>query len=92
MDRRLKQASAYLDPETYAAFATLSGQHQGSLCGHLKHIIEREIKRDDVTKSLIETLGMMFAAGFRPKLLVIGPLFSVNPQRNPAAPAQLALT
>ena len=55
MDRRLKQASAYLDPETYAAFAALSGQHQRSISGHLKHLIEREIARDDVTKSLVET-------------------------------------
>ena len=91
MDRRLKQASAYLDPETYAAFAALSSQHQRSLSGHLKHIIEREVKREDITKSLIETLGIMFAAGFRPKLLVIGPRFLVNPQRNPAAPAPRAI-
>jgi hypothetical protein len=92
MDRRLRQASAYLDPETCAAFAALSGQHQRSLSGHLKHITEGEVKRDDFTKSLIETLGMMFPAGFKPKLLVIGPLFSVNPQRNRAAPAPSALT
>ena len=55
MDRRLKQASAYLDPETYAAFTALSNQHQRSISGHLKHLIEREIARDDVTKSLVET-------------------------------------
>lgn len=55
MNRRQKQASAYLDPGSFAAFAALSGQHQRSISGHLKHFIEREIAHDDVIRSLGET-------------------------------------